>query len=288
MKIQNQFIVSIIVFFLYAVYVHGAVKKEKKDQKSHSQVNTEFNLAAKAGSLKKLKQAIDEDASIDYVTPRTGCGSIHWLATSGDITAIEVLLKNGADVNQKDDMGRTCLFSVLSNEHVNNLKTFNILIRKHSAILGTKDNKRNTLFHAAAAIGSTFWINTLWATICEKFPEEVASGLLKMENIDHKTALDLAQGQYDFAEKRYQKALDSSSDQSNDHSVINRANKMKKYKTVITTIEQLLHIKPHEENSTQSSSTQSSSTATPAPLTKMNSFAPEDDDGLGSASKDDR
>lgn len=86
-----------------------------------------------------LKNVVDE-------LDEGGLGSIHWAADSGHINIIELLLKNGADINLRDSDGQTAVHYAASCGHLECVK---YLLAK-GAIKDVLDNEGNKAYDIAS------------------------------------------------------------------------------------------------------------------------------------------
>ncbi|VFQ92247.1 unnamed protein product [Cuscuta campestris] len=87
---------------------------------------------------------------------------LHSAASSGNAEILEILLSRGADVNLKNNGGRTALHYAASKGH---LKIAEVLV-KHGANINAKDKVGCTPLHRAASTGNS--------TLCEFLIEEGA------------------------------------------------------------------------------------------------------------------
>jgi ankyrin repeat protein len=103
--------------------------------------------AAAAGDLKKIQDLIDAGVDINGKSTADGGTALEQAAASGNKAAVELLLKNHADVNQPDLQKRTPIFMAAQNGHPEIIT----LLRKHGGDPNAPaDFKRTPLMEAAA------------------------------------------------------------------------------------------------------------------------------------------
>jgi len=130
-----------------------------------------FSKSTAAVELLISKGANPSHKAEDGLTP------LHMEALSGRVKSADVLIKNGADVNARDNRGKTPLFSAIKKEIAE------FLISK-GAIVNTKDNYGMTPLHAAIMqenepyevseilVAKGADINSKTTRAYDKFPEE--------------------------------------------------------------------------------------------------------------------
>ena len=103
--------------------------------------------AAAAGDLKKIQDLIDAGVDINGTNTADGGTALEQAAASGNKAAVELLLKNHANVNQADLQKRTPIFMAAQNGHPEIIT----LLRKHGGDPNAPaDFKRTPLMEAAA------------------------------------------------------------------------------------------------------------------------------------------
>ncbi|KAA0191306.1 putative ank repeat-containing, partial [Fasciolopsis buskii] len=74
-------------------------------------------LAAAGGNKEELKGCLKEEKDIDYVDSLTGMMPVHAAASWGNPECLEILVENGADINQRDAMLCTPVHHAARNGH---------------------------------------------------------------------------------------------------------------------------------------------------------------------------
>ena len=150
-------------------------------------------LAIEAGSLTILKVLLDNDATtrakeLNYA----GEPSLHLAARLGKTDVLELLLREGADILEVDERGRTVLFSALEASDVQVGHNIIWILLNGVIDVNKKDHNGRSIVHAAAQKGNSMALRSL---------------IYRMHDLSHKdakgkTPLDYAhEGGHEDAEK---------------------------------------------------------------------------------------
>ncbi|THD28000.1 putative ank repeat-containing [Fasciola hepatica] len=74
-------------------------------------------LAAAGGNKDELKEYLKDEKDINYVDNLTGMMPVHAAASWGNPECLEILIENGADINQRDEMLCTPVHHAARNGH---------------------------------------------------------------------------------------------------------------------------------------------------------------------------
>lgn len=127
------------------------VKVSTMAKEEHAIGDTTLTDLIKDGNIKEFGDSLNkyEPGQLKNVVDELdelGLASIHWAADSGHTNIIELLLKNGADINRKDVDGQTALHYAASCDHVNCVK---FLLRK-GATKDILDNEGKSPYDVAS------------------------------------------------------------------------------------------------------------------------------------------
>jgi ankyrin repeat protein len=69
-----------------------------------------FALAAKHGEIAKVRKLLEEGVNVDAVDSRFHATALMWAAHEGHADIVQLLLDNGADIDARQELGRTALW----------------------------------------------------------------------------------------------------------------------------------------------------------------------------------
>jgi ankyrin repeat protein len=106
-------------------------------------------LAVRAGSLRDVKNLLDDGADVNAIIDHRGGRALHWAAAEGSVSMCELLLDRGANPNQRDHALRWPLYDAAAHGVTDNIEA---LIRRggRTDMVGPSGV---TLLHAAAIGG---------------------------------------------------------------------------------------------------------------------------------------
>lgn len=157
-------------------------KGAEVDAKSNEEY-TPLQLAATRNPDVGVVAALIQAGADVNVKANTGCNSLHYAAMSGfgQVERIELLLKNNADIESRENGGKTPLMWAVSSEK--NFPVVKCLIEQ-GADLKTKDNFGNSLLHEAV------WMNKESDVVVKYLVEKGAD--INAKNDQGKTPLEFA------------------------------------------------------------------------------------------------
>jgi cytohesin len=98
--------------------------------------------AARNGDFEKVKSLLKDNADLVFSRDDSGDTPLHWAVSKGHKEVAELLLANKADVNAKNNVGETPLFSAASKEMAK-------LLLGNKADVNARDNGDETPLHEA-------------------------------------------------------------------------------------------------------------------------------------------
>lgn len=157
-------------------------KGAEVDAKSNEE-HTPLQLAATRNPDVGVVAALIQAGADVNVKANTGCNSLHYAAMSGfgQVERIELLLKNKADLESRENGGKTPLMWAVSSEK--NFPVVKCLVEQ-GADLKTKDNFGNSLLHEAV------WMNKESDVVVKYLVERGAD--INAKNDQGKTPLEFA------------------------------------------------------------------------------------------------
>jgi ankyrin repeat protein len=127
---------------------------------SSKQPNLEKEIirAAKAGATAKLKELLDQDASLVSARDSDGSTPLHCATWKGHQSAVELLLKHGADVNAQNNNDHWGTAPLHAAAHANQRAIAELLIASGADVNAINLNGRTPLaeteFHKAKPVAN--------------------------------------------------------------------------------------------------------------------------------------
>ena len=119
--------------------------------------------AATVGDLEILKDLIQQGASVEASIAQNGKTALHFASERGHVSAVDLLVKSGANVDKLDATGQSALYTAAVN---NRLSVVQLLIDQ-GADVDLPENAGMTPLHTAAKLGRLSMVQFL----CEQCAE---------------------------------------------------------------------------------------------------------------------
>ncbi len=129
----------------FAERVEIMVNATKLTQMQQKELNDKLISAAKDGNIKRLRDLIGSMANVDG-RDEFGRTALHEAALNGHVDISKFLIENGVDVNAKNKYGETALHEATWRVYV---KVVKVLIEKGADVDATDDFGRTALHYAA-------------------------------------------------------------------------------------------------------------------------------------------
>ena len=129
----------------------------------------DLHIAAYHGQVEAIKVLLKEGADVNAKRDKDGRTPLHWAAWKGQVEAIKLLLKAGAKVNAKEKTGKTPLHSAALKGQVEAIK----VLLKAGAKVNARDKDGDTPLHWAAWKGQVEAIKALLRRVRNSTPRAI-------------------------------------------------------------------------------------------------------------------